>query len=75
MSMLSESTGPIDLLKQIDKNIVLWNQYIPTYHEIRKNPSARTAMHNDPGVKFMRHGWWVVAGIITFIYLVGVYAP
>ncbi len=72
-STISESESPLELLKIVDRNITLWRQYNPTYHELRQNPKARTALQNDPGVKFMRHGWYILGAIVVIIYLIGVW--
>jgi hypothetical protein len=46
----------------------LWLTYNDTYiNDVQSNPRARHAMRNDPGVKFMRHGWWIFWAIVITI--------
>lgn len=64
--------SPWSYIREADRNITLWLRYERVYHRLRKNPRAREALKNDPGVKFMRAGWrifWIVVLLLFVIYL------
>ena len=59
------------MLSKALHNFNLWCNYNDTYFTIKKNKHMNHAMKDDPGVKFMRHGWWIVFGIIGALALYG----
>jgi len=65
-----------DRLKEIDKKATLWWDYNDVYiNKVQKNPRARSNMYNDPGVKFMRKGWWIVGFIIFLLNVIAIFIP
>lgn len=61
-------------LNELDKRVSLWLHYVPTYREINKNPRAKAALHDDPGYRYMKIGYyllWIILlllGTIGYIY-------